>query len=110
MTDDMIDNDSGRPDLSNSASSLTVDIEPDEKPSEAVIRAVSALTDTGVLDLEPLYDVIRPDHLDELFDGAAASAESSLSFTYAGCAVTVTTGTVHVHVHSRAEDGPDAGL
>lgn len=71
----------------------TYEIGEDELPSEAVVRATAALTDTPVLDLAPLYDVVDPDHLDGLFGtsgGRSRSNGRSVSFTFGGCHVSVT--------------------
>jgi hypothetical protein len=84
---------------SGPADGFTYDIDPDESPSEAVVRAVAALTDARPLDLEPLYDAVDPDHLDGLFGRAGddtARTEHSITFTYGGREITVTRETVFV--------------
>ena len=81
---------------------LTYEVEADESPSEAVVRAVAALTNRPPLDLEPLYNVIDPDHIDGAFAGGDDAGAAELSFSFAGCAVTVTDE--HVRVHVKADD------
>ena len=83
---------------------VTYTLDEDEHPSGAVVRAVASLTNTAVLDLNPLYDVIDPDHLNSLFadipdDGS--TEQSTVTFNFNGCTVTVTRNVVHV----REDDG-----
>lgn len=88
---------------------LTYDTDADERPSQAVVRAVATLTNTPVLDLEPLFDAVDPDCLDGLAaddratDGRAdeSRAGPTVTFPYAGCTVTVKPGEVRV----RKRDG-----
>lgn len=64
----------------------------DEAPSEAVIRSVSAVRGVEPTELDPLYDTIDPDGLDELFGstvGGEHRGDARVEFTYAGCEVTV---------------------
>lgn len=70
----------------------------DEKASEAIVQAVAALTNTPVLDLESLYDVVDPEHLDGLLDNQNDSPNKkiSVSFRFNGCLVTVNQNTVHI--------------
>lgn len=78
---------------------LTYEIGETETPSTAVVRAVASVTNTTVLDLDPLYDVIDPEHLDELSESNAL-IESAITFTFNGCQVTVTQGTVQIQEHT----------
>lgn len=48
----------------------TYELEAGELHSTAVVRAVATFTNTSVLDLDPLYDVLDPDHLDGIFAGS----------------------------------------
>lgn len=75
-----------------------------ERPSAAVVRAVAAVTDTPILELDPLYRVVDPEHLDGLVEAAGedTNADSSMSFAFAGCTVTVTAS--EVHVRERGEN------
>lgn len=60
--------------------------------AESVVTAVSALTGTDPMELEPLYDVVDVDALDDLFAPKANGSPRSggtISFTYCGCRVTV---------------------
>lgn len=71
----------------------------DERASAAVVRAVASLTNASIVDLDPLYEVIDPEHLDALFGGAhggTAGTDRSVTFVFHGCRVTVTRDTVHV--------------
>ncbi|WP_435154672.1 HalOD1 output domain-containing protein [Haladaptatus sp. DFWS20] len=75
--------------------------QPNESPSEAVLTAVSAVSNRKVIPsasdddgndaLEPLYDTIDPDALDSLFDpiGNEPNGGGSVTFTYSGHEVTV---------------------
>lgn len=71
----------------------------DERPSDAVVRAVAAATGTAVLDLDPLYDVLDPQQLDGIVadvDERTLHGESSITFRFSGCLVTVAENTVRV--------------
>ncbi|WP_323173029.1 HalOD1 output domain-containing protein [Natrialba sp. PRR66] len=78
----------------------------DQPPSETIVRAVAALTNTPVLELEPLYTVIDPTQIDETYEKTSAAVEAEFSFTYSGCDVTVTREGVHVR---RVRDGNGNG-
>lgn len=68
-----------------------------ERPmSQAVIATVAALTDRDPTAMDPLYDWIDPDALDDLFERPSSTATVSVSFRYLDCVVTVTDeGFVH---------------
>lgn len=88
---------SGGDDRSASFSECTYEIERDEAPSVAVVRAVCALTDTEPTDLEPLYETIDPEDLDGFFTGSKdTTGPKSLSFEFGGCNVTVTSDEIRV--------------
>lgn len=53
---------------------------------EQVIRAVANANGVGPTDLEPLYETIDPEALDELFK---PGIEGTISFTYEGHDVTI---------------------
>ncbi|QLH84437.1 HalOD1 output domain-containing protein [Halosimplex pelagicum] len=72
----------------------------DDSPSHAVVRSVAAATGRTVVDLDPLYETVDTDALDELFEG---SARARVSFRYAGCEVTVTQ--LHIVVRPDDRDG-----
>lgn len=72
---------------------ITYEIDSDELPSEAVVRATAALTGMPVIELDPLFDVVDPDHLDGLFDDSRrrlVPEERSVTFAFNGCRVSVT--------------------
>lgn len=78
---------------------FTYERDPDETPTEGVVRAVAAVTDTCPLELEPLYDTIDPELLDDTFgSGGGSPSGASTTFVYCRCEVTVT----HREVHVRA--------
>ena len=83
------------------ATELVYIVNEDERPSGAVIQAISTLTDTPTLDMDPLFDAIDPDHLDGIFtDRSNIRQERELSFYYHGCHVTVTRDSVCVRTDS----------
>lgn len=105
MTDDPHDDDGIEYDLSARGSEVTYDIDDAELPSQAVVRAVASVTNRSVLDLNPLYDVIDPGHLDGLFEDAgenSAFEERSVTFDFNECRVTLTPTEVRVR---RYDDG-----
>lgn len=86
---------------------ITYEIGENEPPSEAVVRATAALTNRSVIDLDPLFDVIDPDHLDGLFDTRGTepgSEERSVTFTFDRCHVSITGRQIVVRA---IDDGPD---
>lgn len=85
-------------DATTQSETIVCEIGEDERPSEVVVRAVGTVTNTAILDLDPLYDTIDPEHVDTLTYGRGESAieDSSVSFRYNGCLVTVNQNTVHV--------------
>lgn len=109
MTDHATDDDGDGP--APRAADLTYDIDADERPSAAVVRAVASLTNSRVTDLEPLYHVIDPDHLDQLFDRpriGGAAGDRALTIRFNGCRVTVTADAVHVRELDDEGDGAPA--
>lgn len=68
--------------------------------SQRVVDAVAAASDVDPLDLPPLYDVIDPDALDDLFADTTSTGRTGSArvvFTLDGCEVTVSgDGTVDV--------------
>lgn len=61
-------------------------------PSVAVIEAIAATTGVDPMDVPPLYEVVDPDALDDLFapmyDGTPR-LDGEVGFTLGGCQVTV---------------------
>ncbi|WP_458191111.1 HalOD1 output domain-containing protein [Haladaptatus sp. NG-WS-4] len=81
------------------ATELTYEIGEGETPSEAVVRATAALTNTPVIDLDPLYSVMDPVHLDGLFSESSRRTdhkENSVTFSFNGCCISVAGDTVVV--------------
>lgn len=61
-----------------------------ERITETVIDAVAAESGVDPLELEPLYHVVDPDALNDLFRSTAGDSSSvELRFTMAGCQVVV---------------------
>ena len=61
-----------------------------DQPSSAIVIAISEVTGTDPIDLEPLYNVVNPDSLNSLFDSTAPSRlDGSVSFEYCGYQVTI---------------------
>jgi len=74
-------------------------IDDDEHVSEAVIRAVAAVSGRSPLALSPLQDFVDVDALDLLF--ASSTVVEELRFTYAGYNVLVEPARVHVRQERR---------
>ena len=49
-------------------------------PSDAVVRAISVLTDTEPTTLEPLYETVDPEALDTLIRNGDASTELTIRY------------------------------
>ena len=99
-TDDCDEN--GRP---GGRDEFRYDVDGDESPSHAVVHAVAAVTGRSPVDLDPLYDVVDPDHLDGLFGcrGPEPSRTGgSFVLLFDGCEVTVTRDEIRVR---EADDG-----
>lgn len=86
----------GGPDVFDVSSTPLTTVSYDETDAEsisrAVISAVSAVADARPVDLPPLYDVVDPEALDELFpygDADVQPTEGSVRFSYAGFVVSV---------------------
>lgn len=75
---------------------LTYTIGGDERPCEAVVRAVAKHTETGILELEPLYHSIDPEYLNGIFEKIDDGGNAEISFQYNGSTVTVTQEFVRV--------------
>jgi len=77
---------------------VVYEIGDNEKPSVAIIQAVAALTDTPVTDLDSLYKIVDPEHLDGIIENHDDSPDVvvSISFRFNGCIVTVNQNTVHL--------------
>ncbi|XVH32221.1 HalOD1 output domain-containing protein [Haloferacaceae archaeon DSL9] len=98
MTDDTT---SPEPNDATRSECLSYELDANERPSRAVVTAVATLTDTSILDLNPLYHTIDPEHLDGVITGRkndGAITESSVSFHFNGCQVTVNQHAVRVQI------------
>jgi hypothetical protein len=89
MTRDPLQTDGGSAHEPNRQEHYTYHLAPDERPSEAVVRAVSAVTGRPVVELEPLYAVIDPDALDVLFSSGRVKQTGRVSFDWSGCEIVV---------------------
>ena len=72
----------------------------DVDPSLAVVDVLAAISDSEPATLEPLYNSIDPDALDQLFeshDAAARTSDFSVQFAHAGHEIALSSdGTVEV--------------
>lgn len=76
--------------------SLTYPIN-EKSPSDAIVRAVSTLTGREILDLDPLYHVIDPDHVDGFFENLTGDVgNTEISFEFNNSQVTVTHEEIYV--------------
>ena len=71
----------------------TARIDQSERMVSAIVSGVAACTGRGVTDLPPLYNVVDPEALEQVFASPLGSRHRSndgqFVFTYAGCEVTV---------------------
>lgn len=73
----------------------------DERPTEAAVMAVVAVTGTKAEELDPIFEAVDPDGLDLVFSPATdTGTDLRLTFTYCGCEVEVT----NQHVRVRESD------
>lgn len=72
----------------------------ERSPSAAVALAVGAVTDTPPTELDPLFEAVDPDALDQLYEttrGGSGREFGRVSFRYNDCVVTVyATGTIEI--------------
>lgn len=102
MTDNESNSDATNDGRATKTNGLTYAIDDDESPSEAVVKAVSALTGRDVLDLDPLYHIIDPDHVDGVFENLDSDAgKTEIAFEFNGCHVSVT------HEEVAVEETPE---
>lgn len=80
---------------------------PDERPTEAVVRAVATVTNRDPTSVEPLASVIDADALDDLFgrEGDDQGVYPRVGFDHAGCDVVVAPDRVWVRPPATREDG-----
>lgn len=84
--------DGGTRDDSGDPTYHTDEIGPDERASEAVVRAVGAVTGRSPLELDPLFEVVDPDALDALFEpppDEEARTDVRVTLRLGGCEVTI---------------------
>lgn len=78
-------------------------IEDSDGVAETIVSAISAITDTDPVEMDPIHEVVDVDALEDLFGPTAGGTPRSggiVSFSYAGCAVTVE-GTDRVKVRQQ---------
>ncbi|NHN58439.1 MULTISPECIES: HalOD1 output domain-containing protein [Halorussus] len=79
----------------------------DESVSAAVVRGVAAVTNTAPTELDPLFETLDPDALDQLYRSTARGpgrGDCWVSFCYNDCAVTVAaTGEIAIAPDGVAE-------
>lgn len=71
---------------------VTQPVESTNQPvSVVVVEAIAAATDQSPLEVDPLYDTIDPEALDELFHnvGSQSRARGRIKFVHCGYEVTV---------------------
>ncbi|MDF9744970.1 HalOD1 output domain-containing protein [Natrinema salsiterrestre] len=72
---------------------ILVEEQPKESIVQTVIRGISAVQGTPECDLDPLYDSINSEALNELMrHSQRVSSDVSVEFTHEGCAVQVRNG------------------
>ncbi|WP_164471639.1 HalOD1 output domain-containing protein [Halosimplex salinum] len=97
MTDDSTTDDDQNASSTSTTAQVTHRRSADTRPTVDVVRAVAAFTDTTVLDLEPLGDVIDTEALNDLFaERDAETNAAEMTFEYERCTVTVTPDAVEV--------------
>ena len=87
MSDDSPDADATGP------YTVQIDHDQSERRVSAIVSGVAACTGRGVTDLPPLYDVVDPEALEQVFASPLGSRRRSnderFVFTYAGCEVMI---------------------
>jgi hypothetical protein len=69
----------------------------DVELSTEIAQTVAEAVGVDPLELDPLYDVVDPEVVEQLLDTPQVSEESSITFAYAGRQVTVAgEGVIHV--------------
>ena len=76
----------------------------DKPPSISVVEAVLEAVEKDLKDLRPLYEVIDPDALDQLFESPRQSRGGYIMFEFEGCNVTVN-GDGSIAVSPQTNDG-----
>ena len=77
----------------NKTEPYTAQIDQSERMVSAVVSGVAACTGRGVTDLPPLYNVVDPEALEQVFTSPPGSRRRSnderIVFTYAGCEIVI---------------------
>ena len=72
---------------------VQIDHDQSERMVSAIVSGVAACTGRGITNLPPLYDVVDPEALTQVFSSPPGSRRRSndeqIVFTYAGCEVMV---------------------
>ena len=80
----------------NKTGSYTAQIDQSERMVSAIVSGVAACTGRGVTDLPPLYNVVDPQALEQMFasplDSRHRSNDERIVFTYAGCEIVIDGG------------------
>ncbi|MDS0261478.1 hypothetical protein NDI56_18915 [Haloarcula sp. S1CR25-12] len=76
-------------------SRLTYRLTGEELTSHTVLRAVSTYTDTPILELPPLINVVDVEFIDDTFSGDS-SGHGTFSFEYHSCLVSLSVDSVQV--------------
>ena len=80
----------------NKTETYTAQIDQSERMVSAIVFGVAACTDREVTDLPPLYDVVDPEALEQVFTSPLGSRRRSnderIVFTYAGCEIVIDGG------------------
>ncbi|WP_137286097.1 HalOD1 output domain-containing protein [Halorussus salinisoli] len=89
----MIDANETRDDASErrtEAHHVHYDPKTDERPSEILVAAVADIADSNPVELEPLFETVDPDTLNDFVGtGGLPELSGQISFTYEGYDVTV---------------------
>lgn len=86
-----------------SGTEFVYEIEPGERPSEAVYSVVAAVSDRPPLELDPLAHAIDPDALDRLF-GQPSSRPDDLRAEFECCGYRIVVTAETVRIYEDAEE------
>ena len=77
----------------NMTETYTAQIAQSERMVSAIVSGVAACTGRGMTDLPPLYNVVDPEALEQVFTSPPGSRRRSnderIMFTYAGCEIVI---------------------
>ncbi|THE64899.1 hypothetical protein D8Y22_09765 [Salinadaptatus halalkaliphilus] len=84
-----------RDECSGEEPTVRVEVQPHEKPSIAVVRALETLTGEKGTEIDPLYEYVDPEAIDELFvDTNTATRRGSVRFSFGDIDVRLVDGTI----------------